>query len=218
MQKFKVKTMLSDEHWADFQHVVSDRHTTIDSAMQWLAARGYTISRSALGRYLQASRGDSLFTLRVNLGLGSDKDARRLVQWITAQLPSRELLYFSLYGNFLLEASRAASGYSGSELLRGGDPALAFLPEDKRREALQRRACVEELRKARAGWPGKMNDWLPSLLQKLRERFPRMGISRHRICEWDRLYVHQADLLSLVDAKGVDRRSAAAREVLTGQQ
>ena len=219
-QHFRISTILSDEHWAEFLQLLGHRKTTADVAHAWLTDRDYKLSRSAVGNFMQAQKSGSLYRLRVSLGIGSDNDARRIVGQIAAQLPSRELMHLTLTAAYLLKVATAIgeslpapidAHSPANPLSRPDDPSMSHLPASLQRGALERRLCVEELRKARIGRTGKMKDWLPSFIQEMKPRFPTLGLSQAQLYLWDRLYTCPAALFALVDHRGGNRRSDAAR-------
>ena len=87
------------------------------------------------------------------------------------------------------------------------DSDLSSFTLKQQQGARNRRVCLEELRKARREWPGKMKDWLPGLAETLRLKFPELPITVAQLYAWDQLYRRPADLVRLVDRRGGDRRS-----------
>ena len=86
------------------------------------------------------------------------------------------------------------------------DPDLSAFTLKQQQDARSRRICVEDLRKARREWPGRMCDWMPTLLEQLRRQFADLNISRTQLLQWDASYRRPADLTRLVDSTW--RRSA----------
>ncbi len=86
---------------------------------------------------------------------------------------------------------------------------LALYPVDKRNEAFWRAACVESFRKARSTWKGAVADWLPGLLDQMRERYPGLKISRGTLYRWEKIYQRPADVIKLVDTRGGNRKGEA---------
>lgn len=79
------------------------------------------------------------------------------------------------------------------------------VPRDKADEARQWKACVMRLRAARrdrVSYPGLQADWLPRLLDELRQQHPTLTISRSTLLRKDSLYRRPADLIKLVDKRG----------------
>lgn len=87
-------------------------------------------------------------------------------------------------------------------------PDLAGFTAKQQEKAIVRRACVEELRRARSSWPGAASEWMPRLLSQLHERFG-LRVSRSALYEWDTKYRRPADLAKLIDTRGGDRHGGA---------
>jgi hypothetical protein len=68
--RLKVDLILQDHHWPAFRSFVARPSTTVDALHQWLAARGYKVSRNAAWNALR-------FHLRTIERFNSDADARR---------------------------------------------------------------------------------------------------------------------------------------------
>lgn len=82
------------------------------------------------------------------------------------------------------------------------EPDLSIFTEKQQHIALQRRACVERFARAMASQSGKVQDWLPGLVQQLRDEFPELGLSRSQLYRWHGLYRHPADTVKLIDRRG----------------
>ena len=54
--QFKLKTMLTDEHFDAFLTLAADRRATVDKLWAWVMERGYLISRAAVGHYWRRLR------------------------------------------------------------------------------------------------------------------------------------------------------------------
>jgi putative transposase len=86
------------------------------------------------------------------------------------------------------------------------DPDLSAFTQRQRDEALQRRVCVEELAAARTHGSDSAASIVSALIERLRERFPRVHVSRTRLYAWSKLYRRPADLPKLIDQRGGNRR------------
>ncbi|MEA2708000.1 MAG: putative transposase [Phycisphaerales bacterium] len=85
------------------------------------------------------------------------------------------------------------------------EPDLAGFTLKQQQQARARRACVESLREARRTWPGMMREWLPRLIEQLRQRHG-VRVSRSSLHEWEQKYNRPADLAKLIDDRGGDNR------------
>ncbi len=82
---------------------------------------------------------------------------------------------------------------------------LAVMTAKNRDLVLQRKACLDQFRKARAEQSRPVKQWLPELIDQLRADFPEANVSRSRLYEWDKLVRTPADLVELADGRGGDQ-------------
>ncbi|MBA2708147.1 MAG: hypothetical protein H0U59_10125 [Gemmatimonadaceae bacterium] len=107
---YAVVQRLKDEDWEPFHALILDRRTTTDDAHEWLKGRGYGISRSAVGNYINAARKGSLFKLRLQIGAGGDDDVRQKLTKIAERLDGAELLSVALYASYLVNVATVTKG------------------------------------------------------------------------------------------------------------
>jgi hypothetical protein len=120
MHHSSIEITLSKRHWHSFHAVLLDRRRTIDDARRWLNEHGYSISRSAIGRYRRMLQDGPLMDLRRLIDVRTDADARRIIRRAIGQIEGRELAMLAVLAGLL-------AGGAGSDRTRPG-VRLAALP------------------------------------------------------------------------------------------
>jgi len=88
-------------------------------------------------------------------------------------------------------------------------PQLGHYPREKVREAWDRAACVERLRKMRAHERRPVKQWLPGLIDRLNREMAGLKVSQSRLYAWDKAYQTPADLVELIDKRGGNQTAKA---------
>lgn len=84
-------------------------------------------------------------------------------------------------------------------------PDLGQLSAKNRDLVMQRSACLDRFRAAKASDARPVKQWLPELVATLQREFPGASVSRSHLYEWDKLIRNPADLIELADGRGGDQ-------------
>ena len=97
--KFKVEKILNDEEFAAFKVLALDRRSTIDSLCEWIASKGHTICRTAVGNYVRFLK-SAAWTIP-HLVIRDEADARDQLRQLANTLDEEQVRQVLCYGTYV---------------------------------------------------------------------------------------------------------------------